>query len=121
MAIAADLMNVGMAGPMAGLIDFTPTTLTTTGTSSGTAVTIQPGNGHFIKLDTASSQTGAIFSANMELGVPYILFNPDSDSAVIYPMSGATINAASSLTIAQNKVAIMTRWSTTIITSVLTA
>ena len=73
--------------------------------SSGTAVTIVPDN-HFIKLDTASSQTGAIFSAAMPLGVPFVIFNPDSDSGVLYPMSGATINGASSLTVAQNKTVI---------------
>jgi hypothetical protein len=120
MGTAADLMGLSLPGPLAANLALTPQTLVTAGTSAGTATTIKADN-HFVKLDTASSQTGAIFAADMPLGVPFVIFNPDSDSGVLYPMSGATINAASSLTIAQNKAVIVVRFSTTLLCSILTA
>lgn len=118
MASAADLMGAGLPGLAATLIGLTPVTLVTTGTSAGTAAAI---NANFVKLDTASSQTGAILPAAAGPGAFFVVFNPDSDSGVVYPPSGATINGGSSLTVAQNKTAIFFKFSTTLWCSVLTA
>lgn len=118
MAQISDLMGLGLPGPLASRLGSNVMALTTTGTSSGTAATI---NASLQRLDTAGSQTGAIFPTSMPLAKIFVLFNPGATSAVLYPMSGATINGASSLTLAQNKTVAVMRYSATVLVSVLTA
>lgn len=114
MATASDLAGLGTPGPLAGLLGITPTALTGTGTTSGTAVTIQP-SATFVNLTTAGSQTGAIFSTDMPLGVPYFVLVTSSTTGVVYPPSGATFLNGSSVNVAQYKMAMFIRYSATVI------
>jgi len=114
MASANDLVGLGTPGPLAGLLGITPTALTGTGTASGTAVTIQP-EATFVNLTTAGSQTGAIFATNMPIGVPFFVLVNSATTGVVYPPSGATFLNASSVNVAQYKMAMFVRYSATVI------
>jgi len=120
MTIPGDYMGLGMAPGLAAQIGFTPSAVTTTGTSSGTAYALDPSQ-DLISLTTASSQTGAILSTNTRLGDVIVVNNSASTTGVIYPSSGATINAASSYSVAQNKTALIVRYSTTLYFAILTS
>ncbi len=112
MSTVADLMGLGMPGPLASRLGNSITTLTTTGTSSTTAATI---SNHVTVLSTAGSQTGAILPASMSIGAPFYVTCPTATSGVIYPMSGATFttSASTSYTMAQYNSAIFIRVSAT--------
>lgn len=118
MAIPGDLIGLGMPPGLANLLGLQPSAVTCAGTSASDATTITTA---LSRLTAASSQTGAIIPASMPLGAIFVVNTESSTSAVVYPPSGATINAASSLTVAQNKTAIFFRYSATLIFSVLTA
>lgn len=114
MATPTDLMGLGTSGPLARLLGINPTALTGTGTTSGTAVTIQR-DATFVNLTTAGSQTGAIFATDMPLGVPYFVLVTSSTTGVVYPPSGATFLNGSSVNVAQYKMAMFIRYSATVI------
>lgn len=118
MATINDLMGLGMPGPLATREGHNVAAITCAGTSSGTATSI---SASVAQLTAASSQTGAIFPSGMSLAKPFYINTVSTTSAVLYPPSGATINGASSLTLAQNKTAMVIRFSATILISVLTA
>lgn len=118
MATSSDLMGLSIPPGAAGLLGLNPSAVTCAGTTSGTATAITTA---LSNLTAASSETGAILPASMPLGTPYVVNTTSSTSAVVYPPSGATINGASSLTVAQNKTAVFYRYSATLIFSVLTA
>lgn len=123
MPTASNLMGLGMPGPLAQIIGRTPAAVTTAGTTAGTATALAPNS--INNLTTASSQTGAILPAIAaglaNLGDMIVCNVTSSTSGVLYPPSGATINGASSLTVAQNKTVISFYYSPTLIFSVLTA
>lgn len=118
MATTQDLMGVGMPPALASYLGYNPTSLTCTGTSAGTAALI---TSKLVNLTAASSQTGAILSSGLSNGSRSYVACTSSTSAVLYPPTGATINGASSLTLAQNKTAEVIRFSTTVFFSILTA
>lgn len=122
MSTVADLMGLGMPGALASRLGFTPTTLTTTGTSATTAAAIQT---KLTILTTASSQTGAILPAAASLGGIFIVTNPTATTGIVYPDSGGTINGGTATTggqnIAQNKTIIFIKVANLTWVSVLTA
>lgn len=118
MATTQDFMGLGTPAAVASLLGYNPTSLTCTGTSAGTAAAI---TSKLVNLTAASSQTGAILPSGLTLGSRSYVACTSSTSAVLYPPTGATINGASSLTIAQNKTAEIIRFSSTIFFSILTA
>lgn len=120
MASATDLVGLGMPPAQASYLGVTPTAITGTGTSSGGAATIQPA-ATFVNLTTAGSQTGAIFSTDMPLGVPYYVLVTSATTGVVYPPSGATFLNASSVNVAQYKMAVFVRYSATVIGYVILA
>ena len=93
MSTIADLMGLGMPGPLAARLGNTPTALTTTGTSSTTAALIQNA---VTQLTTAASQTGAILPAAASLGRPFYVTNLTATGAVVYPPAGCTFNTSAS-------------------------
>ncbi len=120
-APTTSLMALGMAGPLANLVGTTPTTLTCTGTTSGTAATI---TSRMVDLNAAASQTGAIFPATATLGYPgdvFLVSNDSGTTAVLYPPSGATITGASSVNLATAKNAIVWVFSPTLLFHVILA
>jgi len=117
------LMNFGMAPQLAGLLGNTVTALTCTGTSAGTAASV---TSRVVRLVPASSQTGAIIRVDpvTGLGAPGDVFffsNAESTTAVVYPPTGATITGAASISIAQNKNAIVWVVSSTLLYHVILA
>lgn len=118
MATPSDLMGVGMPAPLASLVGAQATAVTCAGTTSGTATAIKT---KLAQLTAASSQTGAILPSTALVNDEFWVNTVSSTSAVVYPPSGATINGASSLTVAQNKTAVFKKYSATIWFAVLTA
>lgn len=120
MATADDLVGVGTPPLQASLLSSNPNTLTCTGTSQATAAAIKSKN---TELSPASSQTGAILPSGATVGGNYNMFNGQSTSAVIYCPVGHLLNGTSnnSLTLAQNKAAIMFQYKKSNWWSILTA
>lgn len=110
MALAVDLMGVGLPQEQAtrlGLADVT--TLAGVGTAQSGGAAIRTTN---TKLTTSSGQTAAVLPSDAELFLPYLVRNSTSTTGLVYPPSGATINAASadaSVSIAQNLARIFIR------------
>lgn len=113
MASVADLMGVGFAAAQAGKIATTPSAVTATGTSAGTAANITT---RMTLVASATSQTGAILPSSAAPGEAFFIScaTGSTASAVIYPPSGATITNASSITLAADKNMIVWRYSTTL-------
>jgi hypothetical protein len=121
MSTSANLMGLGTVPALANMLGRNPTAVTCAGTASTTATLIQQ---KLSNLTAASSQTGAILPAvgsGANLGDGWVVNTTSSTSAVLYPPSGATINGASSLTVAQNKTALVFYYSPTVLFSILTA
>ena len=116
----SDLMGLGMPPGQAAQVGFTPSAVTTTGTTSGGAYALDPSQ-DLISLTTAGSQTGAILSTNTRLGDVIVVNNSTATTGVMYPSSGATINGGSSYNVAQNKTALIVRYSTTLYFAILTS
>jgi hypothetical protein len=121
MSTSSDLMGLGMPGALADRLSNNVATVTAAGTSAGTATALT-GN-HTYVVAAASSQTGVILSASLSVGTNVIVTCTSSTSAVVYPPSGASFNtsAASSLTLAQYKTALITKLSGTLFSVLLTA
>lgn len=103
---ATDLMGVGMPPHLAVELGNTSNALTCTGTALATAAAVKSTN---TELVAASSQTGAAIQSTAKIGTPYYFFASASTSAVVYVPSGSYLNGVQndSLTLAQNKAAIM--------------
>jgi len=119
------LMSFGQSSQLAGLEGFTPTTLTATGTSAGTAAVI---TSRMVDINAASSQTGAIFplagASPTGLGNPgdfFLLSNNSGTTAVLYPPAGATLTGASSVNLATAKNALVWVFSPTLLFHVILA
>jgi hypothetical protein len=120
MSTTSDLMGLGMPAALASRLGYTPTALTATGTSAGTAATMKSKN---VLVSSATSQTGAIIPSDLSIGgVMFIACATGSTaSAVIYPPTGATITNASSVTLAADKNMIVWRYSSTLLFHVILA
>jgi len=121
MSTVADLMGVGMPGAQANRLGNTPTTQAGAGTAAAGATLIQ---GHLTNATTASSQTAFIFNAAASLGAPFWFFNSSATTALVYPPSGGNFNGGTtdaSFSVAQNKLAVFIRISSTAWASILTA
>ncbi|MBS0172963.1 MAG: hypothetical protein JSR64_02875 [Nitrospira sp.] len=124
MAIASDLMGLGLPGPLAQYLSFNNLAVTTTGTSATDAYALGP-DVSFVTLTTASSQTGVKFHANTPLLRPIIITNPTSTTGIVYPSTSGTLNGGTATTggqnLAQNKTAVYFRVSANVWVSILTA
>lgn len=119
-----DLMGSGLPPATARQIGHDPVAVTCAGTASTTATLI---TGRISNLTAASSQTGAILpavSANANganIGDVYFIANTSATTAVLYPPASATITGGASVSIAQNKSAIVWYYSTTVLFHVILA
>lgn len=112
MSTVADLMGLGMAGPLAGRLGNTPATQAGAGTTNTGATSIQTS---VTNATTASSQTAFIFNSGASLGRPFYFFNSSATTALVYPPVGGNFNGGStdaSFSVAQNKMCIFIRLST---------
>ena len=115
-----DLMGASMAWPLAAELGNDVTSINGAGTTAGAATPI---TSHFVLVNGASSQTGAILPSGATLGAQFYVTCPTATTAVVYcPVSGTmngTTNAG--LSLAQNKTAVFIRNSNTDWVSILTA
>ena len=114
MSTVADLMGLGMPGPLANRLGNTPAAVTGTGTAAVGAALIQTS---VTVLTTASSQTACILPAAASLGRPFTVFCTSATTGLVYPPTGGNFNNGStdaSFSLAQNKAAIFTRLSSTL-------
>lgn len=121
MSTIADLMGLGMPGPLASRLGNTPTTIAGVGTSASGAAVIQTG---LTNATTSSGQTAFIFQSTASLGRPFFFFNSTATTALVYPTTGGNFNGGStdaSFSVAQNKMAIFMRLSTNNWATILTA
>lgn len=113
MSTVADLMGLGMPGPLANRLGNTPTTIAGVGTAAATAALIQTG---LTNATTSSGQTAFIFNSSASLGRPFTFFCSTATTALVFPPTGGNFNGGStdaSFSVAQNKTAIFTRISST--------
>lgn len=121
MALIESLTGSGIPGQAALQIVGVPQSITTAGTSQGTATLISTA---FALLTTAASQTGAILpssASGSQVGDEVVCWCLTSTSAVVYPAGSETINNASSITVAQYKMLFLKRVSTTAWGAIITA
>lgn len=116
MALAVDLMGVGLPQEQAtrlGLSDLT--TIVAAGTTQG-AGTLIPASVTNASLTTAGGATAVRLSGDAELTQPYYVRNASSTSALVFPPTSGIINNQSvntSYTVAEGQTAIFTRVSLT--------
>lgn len=116
MALAVDLMGVGLPQEQAtrlGLSDLT--TIVAAGTTQG-AGTLIPASVTNASLTTAGGATAARLSGDAELTQPYYVRNASATAALVFPPTGGIINNQSvntSYTVAEGQTAIFTRVSLT--------
>jgi hypothetical protein len=123
MASKTDLVGLGVPPQLANRTGMEPESVTAAGTATGTATVMHP-TVQFVALTTASSQDGVRFNDNWPLGTLVVVCNPAATTANIYPPTGGKWNGGTTdatITLAQNKVRLFIRFSTTLCYSILTA
>ena len=105
MSLAIDLIGVGLAPEQANRLGFSvATTVVGVGTAQTGAANIVNGSTNVITT-TDTGTTAFVLPSNAEMFLAYLVRNPSATAALIFPPSGAYINAASqnaSVSIAQN-------------------
>lgn len=121
MALQTDLMGAGIPDVAARLLGNTPATFAGNGTSQATATVIRSS---MADLTTSGGATAFVMSSTTSITRLFFLCNTTSTTALIFPPSGGAINNGStdaSVSLAQNKTAIMWRYSTNVWRFLLTA
>lgn len=90
MALAKDLMQVGIPDQAALRLGFQIASVAATGSSSSDAAVLL--KSQTLVTTTGSASTGLKLAADMELGVPIIIANLDGNAKLIYPPTGGQIN-----------------------------
>lgn len=105
-ATADALMGLGMPAQLSSVIGANPHNLTCAGTAQTTAAVLKSRNS---QITTAGGATGAIPPSNAGVMEPYFIVNTTATSGVVYVPVGHTLfsTANGSITIAQNKAAIL--------------
>lgn len=122
MALATDLTSLGTAPELALLEGFNVTTQAGVGTAQGGSVINRDTS--WVNATTAVSQTAFTLPSQPVLYKPYVVRNTTATAALVFPVSGGTINAASanaSVSIAQNLARTFIAISATVWVSWLTA
>lgn len=116
------LMNLGMPSGPARRIGKTPTSKTGVGTAQTGATLLAVEE--FGILTTAGGATAFVLPSDAALGDDVVVFNNTATAALLFPHSGGNINNGStdaSISLAQNKKATLTKLTSTLWTSGLTA
>lgn len=120
MATTADLMGLGMPGPLAAIIGNTPTAVTGIGTSQASGAVLRS----MTSCVTSGGATAYTISANASISRLFFVFNGSSTTALIYPPVGGAIGGGATdaaFSLAQGKSVIIWRFSTNVFPAVLTA
>lgn len=121
MTAPSSLMGLGMPPALANALGYAPVTIAGVGTAQTGAA---PLTTHLTIATTASSQTAFLLPANTAGGGPFFFANTSATAALVYGQPNDTIDGGSanaSVSVAQNKVRIFVRTSSTTWISVLTA
>jgi hypothetical protein len=121
MASAKTLIGLGMPAELAKRVGNNPSAKTGVGTAIGTATALTD---NFTVLTTSSGQTAFILPVAQAGSGPIWVFCNTSDTALIFPQTGETIDNGStsaSVNVAQNKTAMFWKTSATNWARMLTA
>lgn len=112
------LLGLGMPAQLAALLGANPSVVNGTGTAQAGAGKVLTRNA---ELNTSGGQT-AVVIPNTGVMEPYFFVNPDATAALVFPPVGHTLNGTlnASLSVAQNKAAIIWQYKPTFWCSVLT-
>lgn len=113
MPSSGELIGLGESPRLAGLIGNLPSAKTGVGTAQATATPITT---NFTVLTTSTGQTAFVLPTVAAGSGPYIVSNANSDTALVFPPSGGTIQGGSanaSFSVAQNKTAMFFKTSAT--------
>lgn len=93
MSLSKDLMGVGLPAEQALRLGFNVGALAGVGTaqSGGKAI---PRDVNFVTASTDSGQTAFVLPSDAELLMPYMVYCSTATTALVFPPSGGTINAA---------------------------
>lgn len=121
MALTTDLVGLGMASELASRLGNTPATIAGVGTAQTGAAQL---TSSMANLTTTGGATAFVFRSTTSLTRLFFLCNTSATTALIYPPSGGTIQGGAqdaAFSLAQNKSAIIWRFSTTLWIPLLTA
>lgn len=96
MALAKDLMQVGVPDQQAIRTGFQQGTLASAGTTNADAAQMLK-NATMLTV-TGAAASGVKMPADAELGVPYLIINGDANAKLIYPGTGNNINGKTATT-----------------------
>lgn len=123
-ALAVDLAGVGLPQELGARLGYSNlTSITGIGTTQAGAAPI-PNFVNNVSTVTAGGTTAFLLPSTAELEVPYFVYNPSATTALIFPPTGGSINAAganASVGIAVNLSRIFIRKSTNVWQSFLAA
>jgi hypothetical protein len=113
------LMGVGFPAHQADLLGGNPSIVNGTGTAQVGAGKVLTKN---VELNTSGGQT-AVIIPNGDICQPYFFTNPDATTGLVFPPVGHTMNGTlnASVSVAQNKSAIVWQYKPGFWTSILTA
>jgi hypothetical protein len=123
MPLATNLMGVGMSPELAKRLGAGVATVVAAGTTQGAATALSTLN-RVVNLTTASSEDSVVLPSGAELLDMFVVHNPSSTTANIFPPSSGTIDSGSAnaaVTLAQYKTRIFIRVTSTNWVSILTA
>ena len=117
---ATDLMGLGMESHMANILGNDDSIVTCAGTTQAAATLIKTTN---VEFSASGGATGAILSATLPIGSPVYGITTSSTAAIIYCPVGHSMNTSlnGSLSLAQNKAAVLIQYKKGFWSSVLTA
>lgn len=96
MALAKDLMQVGIPDQAATRLGFQRATVPATGSTAADAAILKASQ--TLVDTTGNASTGLKLPADGELGVPYIIANLDANAKLIYPPTNGQINGDTATT-----------------------
>ena len=121
MSTAADLAGLGMPAALANRLGgtFAQVNAATTAQATGTVLV-----NTFSRVVTSGGQTAVVLPADAPIGSEYNVWNSGGTAAIVFPHLDGTINnqtANTSFSVAQNKPARFTRYTTVIWVASLSA
>jgi hypothetical protein len=96
MALAKDLMQVGIPDQQATRVGYQQGALTSAGTTNADAAQMLK-NATMLTV-TGAASSGVKMPADAELGAPYLIVNGDANAKLIYPGTGNNINGLTATT-----------------------
>lgn len=97
MALAKDLMGVGVADQAAQRLGYTLGTAASAGSTNADATQLLK-DATLVSITSTGASEGVKMPSDAELGVPYVLANTSSNALLIYPGTGISFNGDTATT-----------------------